>query len=66
MIDLKDLNVGDKVYWMGSGPSVSYGHRRIPAIVIEIKDEKRIKLEIKTPFGNITKFVSCTSLTKEA
>lgn len=64
MIDPNDLKVGLNVYWQGSAAVKTYGNRKTPATILEIKDHKRIKIKIDTPKGTITKFVSHTSLAK--
>ena len=62
MVEVGKLRVGDKVIWLGSAKSLSYGNRRVPAQVVRIKDSKRIQIKIQTPAGEILKYVSENSL----
>jgi|LakMenEpi12Oct12_1017442.scaffolds.fasta_scaffold00774_2 hypothetical protein len=61
MIDVGSLKVGDRVIWLGSSKSVSYGNRRVPAEIVKIKPE-RIQIKIETPYGEILKYVSANAL----
>ena len=62
MVDVGTMKVGDFVVWLGSAKTVSYGNRRVPALITKIKDSKRIQIKIKTPYGEILKYVSASSL----
>ena len=62
MIDIKNLKVGDKVIWLGSAITKTYGKRTVQATVLMIKDENRIQIKIETPKGEMIKFVSKNSL----
>lgn len=62
MVDIKTLSIGDKIYWVGGSPTETYGHRRVEATVLIIKDEKRIQIKIETPKGTILKYVSKASI----
>lgn len=62
MVDSGKLKIGDRVIWLGSAKSLSYGNRQVPAQVTKIKDSKRIQIRIETPQGEILKYVSENSL----
>ena len=55
------IKIGDRVIWLGSAKSLSYGNRRVAAQVVKIKEE-RIQIKIQTPAGEILKYVSANSL----
>ena len=62
MVDMGKIKVGDLVIWLGSAKKMSYGNRKVPAVVTKIKDLKRIQIKIQTPSGEILKYVSPNSL----
>jgi hypothetical protein len=61
MVEMGKIRIGDRVIWLGSAKSLSYGNRRVPAQVVKIKEE-RIQIKIQTPAGEILKYVSANSL----
>lgn len=61
MVDQGKLKVGDRVIWLGSAKSLSYGNRQVPAQIVKIKPD-RIQIRIQTPAGEILKYVSANSL----
>lgn len=64
MVEVGKLKIGDRVLWLGSSKSLSYGNRRVPAEIVKIKPE-RIQIKIKTPYGEILKYVSANALALE-
>lgn len=65
MVKPENVKVGDKVVWLGSAKTLSYGNRQVIATVMEVKDDGRIKIKIKTEKSEIIKFVSGNSLDHE-
>lgn len=59
------MKPGDKVIWFGSPPHKTYGNRQVIATVIKLTPTGRVQIEIETPNGTITKFVSAKSLAHE-
>lgn len=56
------MKPGDKMIWRGSPPHKTYGAREVTATVIKLTPTGRVQIEIETPNGTITKFVSPKSL----
>lgn len=65
MVKPENVKVGDKVVWLGSARTKSYGNRQVLATVMEVVDDGRIKIKIKTEKSEIIKFVSGNSLDHE-
>lgn len=65
MVKPENVKVGDKVVWLGSAKTLSYGNRQVIATVMEVKEDGRIKIKIKTEKSEIIKFVSGNSLDHE-
>lgn len=62
MIDTTKIKTGQKVIWLGSAKTISYGNRTVVATVLRIKDDGRVQIKIDTPKGEMVKFVSKNSL----
>lgn len=62
MIDITKIKTGQKVIWLGSAKTISYGNRTVVATVLRIKDDGRVQIKIETPKGEMVKFVSKNSL----
>jgi len=65
MVKPENVKVGDKVVWLGSAKTLSYGNRQVTATVMEVTEDGRIKIKIKTEKSEIIKFVSGNSLDHE-
>lgn len=62
MSDKKPFTAGDKIVWLGSAKTQSYGNRNVNATVLEVKPDGKYKIKIFTPKGEMIKFVSGNSI----
>jgi len=62
MIEIDNIKAGQRVIWLGSAKTVSYGNRTVIATVLRIKEDGRVQIKIDTPKGEMIKFVSKNSL----